>query len=148
LWQLAAPTLIAIFLTLVVVRGSVESHDAFSRFWDQAMAGRTSIAVVVDSVEGSSISPAMADAAMPMERLADMLRIPVHIVAAHSGGNGAALVVRLSLTDKPAGGKPLHLGGATLFRGDHAVWVWAANPEALRAAAQTLTSRTGFPEIE
>ena len=148
LWQLAAPTLIAIFLTLVVVRGGVESDDAFSRFWDQAMAGRTSIAVVVDSAEGSSISPAMADAAMPMERLADMLRIPVHIVAAHVGENGGAFVVRLSLTDKPAGWKPFHLGVATLFRGDHAVWVWAANPEALRVAAQTLTSRTGFPEIE
>jgi hypothetical protein len=148
LWQLAAPTLIAIFLTLVVVRGGVESYDAFSRFWDQAMAGRTSIAVEVDSVDDSSISPPMADAAMPMERLADMLRVPVHIVAARSGENRGALVVRLSLVDKPAGWKPLHLGAAILFRGDHAVWVWAANPEALRAAAQTLTSRTGFPEIE
>jgi hypothetical protein len=148
LWQLAAPTLIAIFLTLIVVRGGVESHDAFSRFWDQAMAGRTSIAVEVDSVSGPSISPAMADAAMPMERLADMLGVPVHIVAAHGDENGGACVVRLSITEKPAGWKPFHLGGATLFRGDHAVWVWAGNAEALRAAAQTLTSRTGFPEID
>jgi hypothetical protein len=83
-----------------------------------------------------------------MERLADMLRVPVHIVAAHGSENSGAFVVRLSLTDKPAGWKLLHFGVATLFRGDHAVWVWAANPEALRVAAQILTSRTGFPEIE
>jgi hypothetical protein len=149
--QLAAPTLIAIFMALVVVRGGVESHDAFSRFWDQAMAGRTNIAVVVDSESGSTISPAMADAAMPVERLADMLHVPVHIVAADGLQSRGAYVVRLSLTEKPTGHRPFRLGGATLFRGtqgEHGVWLWAENPDALRAAAQTLTSRSGFPEIE
>lgn len=150
-WQLASPTLIAIFLALVVLRTGVESHDAFSRFWDQAMAGRTNIAVVVDSASGSSISPAMADAAMPFERLADMLRVPVHIVAADGARERGAYVVRLTLTEKPDGLKVVRLGSATLFYGDPsglAVWLWAENAEALRAAAQTLTSRSGFPEIE
>jgi hypothetical protein len=149
--QLAAPTLIALFMTLVVVRGGVESSDAFSRFWDQAMAGRTSIAVVVDSESGSAISPAMADAAMPIERLADMLHVPVHIVAAGGVENRGAYVVRLSLTEKPIGQRPLRLAGATMFRGtprEHAVWLWAENADALRSAAQTLTSRSGFPEID
>jgi hypothetical protein len=151
LWQLAAPTLIAIFMTLAVVRGGVDSSDAFSRFWDQAMAGRTSIAVVVDSVSGSTISPAMADAAMPVARLADMLRVPVHIVAAGNAENRGAFVVRMSLIEKPVGERSLRLGTATLFRGaprDRAVWLWAENADALRSAAQILTSRSGFPEIE
>jgi hypothetical protein len=128
-WQLAAPTLIALFMTLVVVRGGVESSDAFSRFWDQAMA----------------------DAAMPIERLADMLHVPVHIVAAGGVENRGAYVVRLSLTEKPIGQRPLRLAGATMFRGtprEHAVWLWAENADALRSAAQTLTSRSGFPEID
>jgi len=150
-WQLAAPTFFSIFLALVVVRGGVESNDAFSRFWDQAMAGRTNIAVVLDSQSGSSISPAMADADMAIARLADMLHVPVHILAADGAESRGAYVVRLSLTEKPGGRRPYRLGSATLFRGepeDHAVWLWAENPEALRAAAQILTSRTGFPEIE
>jgi hypothetical protein len=147
-WQLAAPTFIAIFLALVVVRGGVESHDAFSRFWDQAMTGRTSLAVVVDAVSGHAISPAMADAALPMERLADMLRVPVHVVAADSSAERGAYVIRLSLTGKPAGGRPLRLGAAAIFRGERVLWIWAENAEALRAAAQTLTSRTEFPEIQ
>lgn len=151
LWQLATPTLVAVFLALVAIRGGVESNDAFSRFWNHAMAGRTEIRVVVDSDAGASISPVMADAAMPMERLADMLDVPVHIVAAGGKNVPGAYVIRLSLTEKPAGNQRLRLGGATLFRGeprDHAVWLWAENAEALRAAAQTLTSRSGFPDLE
>src|SRR5580658_5876168 len=61
LWQLAAPTIFAAFLALMAIRGGVESSDAFARFWNQAMAGRTEIAIAVDSGEGASISPAMAD---------------------------------------------------------------------------------------
>jgi hypothetical protein len=147
----SAPRLIAIFLALVVLRGRVESNDAFSRFWDQAMAGRTSIAVVVDCGSGSTISPAMADAAMPVERLADMLHVPVHIVAANGMQSRGTCVVRLSLTEKPLGHQWFRLGGATVFRGtprEHAVWLWAENAEAVRAAAQTLTSRSGFPDID
>src|SRR5580658_2081167 len=84
LWQLAAPTLFAAFLALLAIRGGVESSDAFSRFWNQALAGRTEIAIAVDAGDGSSISPAMADAAMPFEALADALQRPVHIIAASS----------------------------------------------------------------
>jgi len=151
LWQLAAPTLVAIFMALVVVRGSIDSSDAFSRFWDRAMAGRSNILVVVDSESGSAISSAMADAAMPIERLADMLHVPVHIVASDGVGNPGACLVRMSLTERPAGRRGFRLGDATLYRGQnggHAVWLWAENADALRAAALILTSRSGFPEIE
>src|SRR5215472_6694448 len=45
-WQMAAPTLAAIFLSLVAIRGGLDPSDAFSRFWDSAMAGRTDVAIV------------------------------------------------------------------------------------------------------
>jgi hypothetical protein len=151
LWQLATPTLIAVFLALAAIRSGVESSDAFSRFWDQAMRDRTEVDVVVDSETGSSISPAMADAAMPIERLADTLQAPVHVLAEGGRQRPESFVIRLSLTEKPPGRPTSRLGGAALLWGgprEHAVWLWAENTEALRAAAQTLTSRSGFPDIE
>jgi hypothetical protein len=149
--QLAAPTLIAMFLALIVVRGGVESHDQFSHFWDQAMVGRTNIAVVVDSETGGSISPQMADAALPIENLAEMLHVPVHIVADGGVPVRGAFVVRLSLREKPTGHPLFRLGAASVFREserNQSIWLWAENTEALRAAAQILTSRSAFPEID
>lgn len=149
IWQLAAPTLVAVFLALVAIRGGVESSDAFSRFWDGVMAGRTEIAVVVDSATGNSISSAMADAAMPIERLADTLQVPVHVVAAGASENRSACVIRLSVKEKPST-RGFRVGNATLFRAQspaQSVWLWAENADALRAAAQALTSRSDFPEI-
>jgi hypothetical protein len=150
LWQLATPTLIAVFLALAAICGGVDSSDAFSRFWDQAMTGRTEVSVVVDSPTGTSISPAMADAAMPIERLADTLQVPVHVEAAGATPRPGSCVIRLSLTEKPAGRPASHIGGALLWGRprDHAIWVWAENAESLRAAAQILTSRSGFPDVD
>jgi hypothetical protein len=151
LWHLAAPTLVAMFLALIAIRAGVESSDTFSRFWNHAIVGRTEIVVELDSGAGGSISPVMADAAMPFETLADALLVPVHIVAAGARHRPGSCVIRLSLTEKPAGPEAFHLGAATVFRGSEggpAVWLWATNAEALRSAAQILTSRSGFPEIE
>jgi hypothetical protein len=151
LWQLAAPTLFAAFLALMAIRGGVESSDAFSRFWNQAMAGRTEIAIAVDAIAGGSISPAMADAAMPFEALADALEKPVHIVAASSKTPaGKFCVIRLSLTERPSERAAFLLDGASVFRGHDggpAIWLWAENAEALRSAAISLSSRSAFPEI-
>lgn len=155
LWQLAAPTVFAAFLALMAIRGGVESSDAFSRFWDQAMAGRTEIAIAVDAGGGAhdavSISPAMADAALPFEALADALQAPVHIVAAGSNTpSGKSCVIRLSLTERPSERAAFLLDGASVFRGHDggpAIWLWAQNAEALRSAAISLSSRSGFPEI-
>ena len=151
LWQLAAPTLIAIFLALIAIRADVESSDAFSRFWNQAMVGRTEIVVELDAEAGASISPCMADAAMPLERLAGALHVPVHIVAA-GGAEHPDLLHHSPVSDKLAA-RPRgpSLGRAAVFRGSvrgPAVWVWAESAEALRSAAQVLTSRSGFPEVE
>jgi hypothetical protein len=148
LWQLAAPTLVAVFLALLAIRAGVESSDTFSRFWNQAIAGHTEIAVELDSGAGASISPLMAEAAMPFETLAADLLVPVHIVTAGGRHRAGSCVIRLSLTEKPAGREAFHLGDALVYRGGPggpAVWLWAKQAEALRAAAQILTSRTEFP---
>ena len=133
------------------IRGGVESSDAFSRFWNQAMAGKTEIAIAVDAGEGASISPAMADAAMPLEALADALQAPVHIVAAGSPMQSAKYcVIRLSLKQRPPERAAFLLNGASVFRGhdgNPAIWLWAENAETLRSAAMTLASRSAFPEI-
>src|SRR5208283_3458438 len=71
-WQLAVPSLFAVFLALIAIRGEVESRDSFSRFWNNALAGRTQITIAVDADGASSISPAIADAAMPFESLASV----------------------------------------------------------------------------
>jgi len=151
LWQLAAPTLFAAFLVLMAIRGGVESSDAFSRFWNHAMAGRTEIAIEVDAGAGESISPAMADAAMPLEGLANALQAPVHIIAAGLQTPPAKYcVIRLSLKQKPSARAEFLLNGASVFRGrggDPAIWLWAENTEALRSAAMSLSSRSGFPEM-
>jgi hypothetical protein len=151
LWQLAAPSLVAVFLALIAIRADVESSDSFSRFWNQALAGRTEIAVVVDAAGPSSISPAMADAAMPLEALAATFQLPVHIVAASRPAiTPRSSVIRLSLCQKPPDRAFLPLGGAAVFRGYEGVdlWLCADSAEKLRSAAQTLSSRSGFPEIE
>jgi hypothetical protein len=149
LWQLATPTLVAVFLALIAIRAGVESDDAFSRFWNQAMAGRTEIAVAVDA-GGTTISPSMADAAMPFEALTRALQVPVHIVAAGARQPPEAGVIRLSTREKPPGAEALRLPGAIVFRGGRGeppVWLWGENAEALRAAAVILTSRSEFPQI-
>ena len=150
LWQLAAPTLIAVSLALVAIRGGVESSDAFSRFWDRAMAGRSGIAVVLDSETGGSISLAMADAALPIERLSELLQVPVHVWPAGASVRPESYVIRLSLKQRPLDSRLFRVGSAVASlgtRGDR-LWLWAETPEALRAAAGALTTRSGFPAIE
>jgi hypothetical protein len=149
LWQLAAPSLIAVFLALIAIRGDVESSDSFSRFWNHALAGRTAISIVVDADGPSGISPALADAAMPFEALAGLFQVPVHIVASGRMPAAGSCVIHLSMRQKPFEPALLRMNGATVFRGqdDGALWLWADSAEKLRSAAQTLASRTEFPEV-
>ncbi len=147
-WQLAAPTMVAVFLALIAIRAGVESSDTISQFWNRTIAGHTQVVVELDSRSDSSISPVMADAAMPFQALASDLLVPVHVVAAGGSHRAGSCVIRLSLTEKPAGSPAFRIGDASIFRGGPggpAVWLWAENAEALRAAAQILTSRSGFP---
>jgi hypothetical protein len=150
LWQLAAPSLFAAFLVLIAIRGDVESNDSFSRFWNHALVGKTAISIAVDADGPRSISPALADAALPLESLAGVFQMPVHIVAADSLSLPAgSCVIRMSMRQRPAELALLRLNGALVFRGHDgvALWLWADSAEKLRSVAQTLTSRSGFPEI-
>ena len=149
LWQMAAPSIVAVFLALVAIRGNVESSDSFSRFWTHALAGRTAISIVVDADGPSAISPAMADAALPLQALAAVFQAPVHILGEERATAGDACVIRMSTRRRPEGPALLSLNGAAVFgaRNGAALWVWADNPDKLRMAAQTLASRSGFPEI-
>jgi len=151
LWQLAAPSLVAAFLALIAIRGDVESNDSFSRFWDRALAGRTEVVIAVDADGPSSISPAMADAAMPLESLATVFQLPVHIAVADRQIPGPrSYVIRISMRQRPSERALLYLNGATVFRGRDgaSLWLWADSADKLRSAAQTLASRSGFPEIQ
>jgi hypothetical protein len=150
LWQLAAPSLFAVFLALISIRGDVESSDSFSRFWNHALAGRTAISIVVDADGPSGISPALADAAMPFEALAGLFQVPVHIVASGRTPAAGSCVIHLSTQLKPSQPAMLRVNGAAVFRGqdDAALWLWADSAEKLRSAAQTLASRSEFPEVQ
>ncbi len=148
--QLAAPSLFAVFLALIAIRGDVESSDSFSRFWNHALAGRSAISIVLDADGESNISPALADAAMPFEALSVVFQAPVHIVAAGSAPAAGSCVIRMSMRRKPEEPALLRVNGAAVFRASEgaAVWLWADSAEKLRSAAQTLASRSGFPEIQ
>lgn len=150
LWQLAAPSLVAVFLALIAIRGDVESSDSFSRFWNHALAGRTAISIVVDADGPSGISPALADAAMPFEVLAGLFQVPVHIVASGRMPAAGSCVIHISMRQKPSEPALLRVNGAALFHGegDDALWLWADSAEKLRSAAQTLASRSEFPEVQ
>jgi hypothetical protein len=158
LWQLAAPTLFALFLVLIAIRADVESNDSFSRFWSRVLANRSEIVVEVDPAsDGVSISPAMAEAALPLSFIASSFQVPIHIVAAGSQSAGPhaagpqASVLRLSTAEKPASAvSAWNVGGATLFydpKGKYAFWLFGANPETLALAVRSLADRSVFPEI-
>jgi hypothetical protein len=149
LWQLAAPSLVAVFLALIAIRGDVESSDSFSRFWNQALAGRSAVTIALDGDSEGKISPALADAALPLESLAVVFQVPVHIVATGAPASGSC-VIRMSMREKPAKRAWLRVNGASVYRRREgaALWLWADSVEKLRAAAQTLSSRSEFPDIE
>ena len=54
------------------------------------------------------------------------------------------------MLQKPTETPLLRINGAAVFRGEEgaALWLWADSAEKLRSAAQTLASRSEFPEIQ
>jgi hypothetical protein len=149
LWQLAAPSLVAVFLALIAIRGDVESSDSFSRFWNRALAGRSAVTIALDGDPEGNISPSLAEAALPLESLAVVFQVPVHIVAAGAAASGSC-VIRMSMRERPEEREWLRVNGASIYRRreDSALWLWADSVEKLRAAAQTLSSRSEFPGVE
>ena len=153
LWQLAAPTLFALFLVLIAIRADVATNDSFSRFWSTVLADRNEIVVVVDPAsDGVSISPAMAEIALPLSIIASSFQVPLHIAAAGRQPFGPrACVVRLSMISRPSSEtSSWNVVGATLSyasKGDRVLWLFAPNTETLTSAVQSLADRSVFPEI-
>lgn len=152
LWQLAAPTVFALFLALVAIRADVDTSDSFSRFWSRVLANRSQIVVEVDPApDGVSISPAMAEAALSLSTIGSSFQVPIHIAAAGQPVDPRVCVVRLSTTTRPPfPASSWNLAGGTLFygsKGNQGLWLYARDSETLTRAVQSLSDRTGFPEI-
>lgn len=151
IWQLAAPTLIALFIALAIIRGRVESNDSFTAFWSKLLANRGSIIVEVDPAkDGVSISPEMAEAAMWFSTVATSFQLPIRISAGHEPASARICVIRLSTTEfPPPGARTERVGDATLASGDGAdLLLFSSNATGLRRAVQTLSSREDFPAIQ
>jgi hypothetical protein len=152
LWQLAAPTIIALFLALIAIRVDVDTSDSFSRFWSKVLANRSQIVVVVDPApDGVSISPAMAEAALPLSMIASSFQVPIHFAIARQPLNPRVCVIRLSTRARPPSqASSWNVAGATVFydsRGDQVLWLFGRDPETLTRAVQSISDRSGFPEI-
>jgi hypothetical protein len=163
--QLSAPTIAALFLALIAIRIQSDlgagADDAFSRFWAGLLMDRSQILVQLDPApDGVSISPAMAEAAMPISRIAASFHLPFHISAAHGHAVGSsACVIRLSASKHPPPGMPEgrseRVGDALLFYIPSSripgsrpeLWVTGETVGSLARAVQTLATRDGFPEI-
>jgi len=153
--QLCAPTIVALFVALIAIRIQSDmgagTGDAFTRFWSGLLMDRNQILVQLDAApDGVSISPAMAEAAMPISRVAASFQLPFHMSAAHLAAGSAACIIRLSTSEHPAAGRSERVGDALLFynpgsRSD--LWVTGETVGSLARAVQTLSSRDGFPNI-
>lgn len=157
--QLSAPTIVALFVALIAIRIQSDvgagSGDAFTRFWSGLLMHRNQILVQLDAApDGVSISPAMAEAAMPISRVAASFQLPFHMSAARGQPVGSsACVIRLSTSEPPPGtseGRSERIGDALLFyipgsRSD--LWVTGETVGSLARAVQTLATREGFPEV-
>jgi len=152
LWQLATPTIIALFLALIAIRVDVDTSDSFSRFWSKVLANRSQIVVEVDPApDGVSISPAMAEAALPLSMIASSFQVPIHFATARQPLDPRVCVIRLSTTARPPSqASSWNVAGATVFHtsnGDQVLWLFGRDPETLTRAVQSISDRSGFPEI-
>jgi hypothetical protein len=146
--QLAAPTLVALFIALAVIRARVETDDAFTAFWSKLLADRSEIVVEVDpAADGISIPPKMADAAMWFSSVAASFELPIRISPGGDRSTRSVCVIRLSMKDRPAPGARTHqIGDATVSSGDGAdLILFSENANQLRRAVQSLSSREDFP---
>jgi hypothetical protein len=70
--------------------------------------------MVLDADSGGTISPTIAYAAVPIERLAETLQVPVHLMATGVRPPLQLYVIRLSLKERPPEGPSFAVGSATL----------------------------------
>jgi hypothetical protein len=153
LWQLALPTVFALFLALFSIRSDADTSDSFMRFWSRMLAGRSAIVVQIDAAGNkSSISPAMAEVAMPLALVGMSFQVPVHLtVATHRALDPRVCVIRLSTAERPPTGTvEWTLGAVHVFRpasGSPALWLVGQSAEEIGLAVERLCARSAFPEL-
>jgi hypothetical protein len=153
LWQLAAPTLFALFLALIAIRSDVDTSDAFTRFWSRVLSNRHQIMVEVDaSGDGKSIAPAMAEAAMPLSLIGTSFQVPIHMsVATNRPANPGVCVIRLSTgKEPPDGAREWQVAGVRVIyqtEGGPVLWLAGKSPEDIGHAVRSLSAHSAFPEI-
>lgn len=151
LWQLASPTVIALFLALVAIRFDTETSDAFTLFWRATIADAKEIFVEVDpAADGQSISPAIAEAALPLAAVGTSFQIPVHLgTVAPQPHSPRLCVIRLTTGRAPATSKQnWRIGGVRVFYcvdGESVLWLVGSTPEELKWGLQALAMHSSFP---
>jgi hypothetical protein len=148
--QLAAPTLIAIFLALVSIRGHVESNDAFMAFWSRVLANRSAIVVELDpAADGISVAQDGANAAIWLSAVATSFQMPIHVSAARAESDPRICVIRLSEVEHPPpGARFTRIGDATLaLTPGHNLLIVGQSSRALVLAVQRISSPETFPPL-
>ncbi len=153
--QLSAPTIVALFLALIVIRIQADAGDRFQQFWSALLTDRNQILVQLDAApDGVSISPAMAEAAMPISTIAASFHLPFHMSAAPITAGSPACIIRLSTNEHPpseaAGGRSERVGDALLFHNPGSrpgLWSTGDTTASLARAVQVLATRDRFPEM-
>jgi hypothetical protein len=161
--QLSAPTIVALFLALIAIRIQADTGDGFQRFWSGLLTDRNQILVQVDAAaDGVSISPTMAEAAMPISAVAASFHLPFHMSAAHVSygqaagaqtAGSAVLIIRLSTNEYPPSGLTGHserVGDALISYNPGSrpgLWLTGETTGGLARAVQALATRDRFPDL-
>jgi hypothetical protein len=165
--QLSAPTIVALFLALIAIRIQADTGDGFQRFWSGLLTDRNQILVQVDAAaDGVSISPTMAEAAIPISAVAASFHLPFHMSAARlsyaqtTGGQtplqtagSSALIIRLSTNEYPPSGLTGHserVGDALISYTPGSrpgLWLTGETTGSLARAVQALATRDRFPDL-
>jgi hypothetical protein len=145
--QLAAPTLVALFITLGVIRARVDTHDSFTAFWSKVLVNHRSILVEVDpAADGVSISPEMAEAAMWFSTVAASFEMPIRIGVGEERAGSDICVIRLTTRRPISTPRAVRIGETTMAAGSGAdVLLFSENPGDLQRAVRRLSSREDFP---
>lgn len=148
--QLSAPTIVALL---------ADTSGGFQRFWSDMLTDRNQILVQLDAApDGVSISPSMAEAAMPISAVAASFHLPVHMSAAHMSrgqtAGSSAFIIRLSTSEYPpigvAGGRSERVGDALIVYNPNSrpgLWPTGETTGSLARAVQALATRDRFPEM-
>lgn len=157
--QLSAPTIVALFLALIAIRIQADTGDGSQSFWSEMLTDRNQILVQLDAApDGVSVSPSMAEAAMPISAVAASFHLPFHMSAAHVSygqtAGSSAFIIRLSTSEYPpngvVGGRRERVGDAVIVYNPGSrpgLWLTGETTGSLARAVQALVARERFPDM-